>query len=222
MASAAAGEPRPSGHELQLGRIDQVRVRVGYGRTPDGPAYEVFLLDLPEAGTGGTFDEMPYLEALEPILYALADRPLDYSVHVDRSRTSRGSAAGDVEIRVSLTTGSTSIALGATALDAVANAFRTVLKLAGPPKPLVLGRDEAIARAMARVEEAFPEVHSDVLSVSDEEHRAAQGSWSVGVRTRDLDRYLVVVGFLDGYAGSAHVRHEPRSEVLDAIGSESP
>jgi hypothetical protein len=65
-------------------------------------------------------------------------------------------------------------------------------------------------------------VHSDVLSVSEEEHRAAQGSWSVGLRTRELDRYLVVVGFLDGYAGSAHVRHEPRSEVLDAVGSESP
>ena len=222
MASAAADEPRASGHELQLGRVDQVRVRVGYGRTPDGPAYEVFLLDLPEAGTGGTFDEMPYLEALEPILYALADAPLDYSVHVDRSRTSWSSAAGDVEIRVSLTTGSTSTTLGATALDAVTNAFRTVLDLAGPSEPLLLGHDEAIARARARVEEAFPEVHSDVLSVSEEEHRAAQGSWSVGLRTRDLDRYLVVVGFLDGYAGSAHVRHEPRSEVLDAVGSESP
>lgn len=221
MASAAAGEPRASGHELQIGRIDQVRVRVGYSRTPDGPAYEVFLLDLPGAGTDGTFDEVPYLEALEPILYALADPPLDYSVHVDRSRTSRA-AAGDVEIRVSLTTGSTSIAFGATALDGVKNAFRTVLEVAGPPESPVLRHDEAIARAMVRVEEAFPDVHSDVLSVSEEEHRAAQGSWSVGLRTRELDRYLVVVGFLDGYAGSAHVRHEPRGEVLDAVGSESP
>ena len=208
-----------SGHVLNLGRVDLVRVRVSYGRMLEGPEHDVFLLDLPGGGEEEEpFDEMPYLEALEPILYSDTETPSVYSVHVNRSHTSWGSGAGDVEIRMSLTTG-----LRATtkpAFQAVTDAFRRVLEHAGRLEPAAFGHDEAIASARTRVEEAYPAVHSDALRISSEEHRAAQGSWSVGLTTRDLDRYVVVVGFLDGYPGSAHVRHEPRSEVLDSLGSE--
>jgi len=207
-----------TGHVLNLGRVDLVRVRVSYGRMLEGPEHDVFLLDLPGGGGEEPFDEMPYLEALEPILYSDADRPSVYSVHVNRSHTSWGSGAGEVEIRMSLTTGLRSTSQSA--FDAVTDAFRRVLEHAGRLEPVALGHDDAIASARTRVEEAYPAVHSDVLRISSEEHRAAQGSWSVGLTTRDLDRYVVVVGFLDGYAGSAHVRREPRSEVLDSLGSE--
>jgi hypothetical protein len=222
MSTAAAEDPRPARHELHLGRVDQVRVRVAYSRMLDGPAYDVFVLDVPGVGAEGAFDEMPYLETLEPILYADERAPRDYSVHVNRNHTSWGAAAGDVELRVNLIGPRMATTLTAPALDAVADAFRTVLEMGGPPEPVELGEDEAVATACARVEEAYPQVHSDVLSVSEVEHRPAQRAWSVGLRTRDLDRYLVVVGFLDGYAGSTHIRHEPRSEVIDSVGSETP
>jgi hypothetical protein len=222
MASAAAEDPRSVRHELHLGKVDQVRVRVAYSRMLDGPAYDVFLLDIPGVGAEGAFDEMPYLETLEPILYADERAPRDYSVHVNRNHTSWGAAAGDVEIRVNLMGGRMSTTLTAAALDAVTDAFRTVLGRGSAPESVELLEDEAVASACARVEEAYPEVHSDVLSVSEVEHRAAERAWSVGLRTHDLDRYLVLLGFLDGYAGSAHIRHEPRSEVLDSVGWETP
>jgi hypothetical protein len=117
---------------------------------------------------------------------------------------------------------SMSTTLSAAALDAVTAAFWAVLDRGSAPEPVELLEEEAVASACARVEEAYPHVHSDVLTVSEVEHRAAQRAWSVGLRTRDLDRYLVVVGFLDGYAGSTHIRHEPRSEVRDSVGSETP
>jgi hypothetical protein len=211
-----------SEHELNLGTVDQLRVRVSYGRMLDGPSHDVFLLDVP-VEADEAFDETPYIGALEPILYAGAETPLVYSMHVSRHHTSWGPALGEAEIRLNLTTGSRSATIGATALDALTLAFRSVLEhVTGRPERPEPRHDDAIALARVRVEEAFPEVHSDLLSVSDEEHRAAHGSWSIGLRTRDLDRYVVVIGFLDGYPDSAHIRHQPRSEVLDSVGSEIP
>ena len=45
MADAAADHPDASGQVLTLGKVDQVRVRVAYGRMLDGPPHDVFLLD---------------------------------------------------------------------------------------------------------------------------------------------------------------------------------
>ncbi|MCW2768443.1 MAG: hypothetical protein JWO11_4402 [Nocardioides sp.] len=222
MANAAADHSDTSGRVLSLGRVDQLRVRVAYGRKLDGPSHHVFLLDVPLAGVEEAFDEMPYLEALEPILYAGAGAPREYSVHLNRHHTSVGAVAGRVEIGMDLTTGGRTSTLSTPALDAVTLAFRSVLDRAGGSEHLELRHDDAIVRARVQVHEAYPELNPDELSVSDEEHRAAQGSWSVGLRTSDLNRYVVVVGFLDGYPGSAHILHEPRSEVLDSVGSEVP
>jgi hypothetical protein len=222
MAKAAADHSDASGHVLSLGKVDRIRIRVAYGRDLDGPSHDVFLLDVPLAAAEEAFDEMPYLEALEPILYAGAEIPADYSVHLTRHHTSFGTTAGQAEIRMNLTTRSGSATLRATALEAVTLAFRRVLDHTGRPERPELRHDDAIARARFQAQEAYPEMSSGGLSVSDEEHRATHGSWSVGLRTGDLDRYVVVVGFLDGYTGSAHVRHQPRSEVLDSVGSEAP
>jgi hypothetical protein len=42
----------------------------------------------------------------------------------------------------------------------------------------------------------------------------------VGLRSTAGDEYDVVVGLVDGYAGSVRVRHEERIEVFDSVGSE--
>ncbi|HEU4811148.1 MAG TPA: hypothetical protein VFT00_03310 [Nocardioides sp.] len=220
MAGTAADPSDPSVRVLHLGGVDQLRVRVAYGPAPDSPARDVFLLDVP-LEVADTFDEEPYLRALEPVLYAAAEAPLPYSVHLHRHHTSLGSPAGTVEIRMDLTTGNGSGRLSTAAVDAVATGFRRVLDHAGAPRRLELRHDDAIDRARAQVQEAYPEMEPAELTVSDEEHRPAQGSWSIGLRRlTDLDRYVVVVGFLDGHPGSAHVHHHRRSEVIDSVGSE--
>jgi hypothetical protein len=63
-------------------------------------------------------------------------------------------------------------------------------------------------------------VDPDGLSVSAEEHRLAENSWTVRLRTTAGDDYEVVVGFVDGYAGAVRVQHGHRIEVSDSIGSE--
>lgn len=220
MARRTADPSDSSGRVLHLGRVDQLRVRVGYGPALGDPPRDVFLLDVP-LEAADTFDEEPYLEALEPVLYAAVTAPLPYSVHLDRHHTSHGSSAGEVEIRMELSTGGESGSLPTGAIEAVAHGFRRILDHAGPPGRLELRHDDAIDRARAQVREAYPEMDPAELSVSDEEHRPAQGSWSIGLRRHtDLDRYVVVVGFLDGHPGSAHVHHHRRSEVLDSVGSE--
>lgn len=222
MARTAADPSDSSGRVLQLGRVDQLRIRVRYGPTLEDPAHDVFLLDVPLAAAD-TFDEKPYLEALEPILYAAAAAPLPYSVHLHRHHTSLETAGGQVEIRMDLATGAESTRLPTAAIDAVAAGFRRVLDHTGPPGSPELRHDDAIDRARTHVQEAYPEMDPAELAVSDEEHRPAQGSWSVGLRRHtDLDRYVVVVGFLEGCPRSAHVHHHRRSEVLDSVGSEVP
>lgn len=220
MATTAADPSGSSAHVLHLGRVDRLRVRVGYGPALGEPPRDVFLLEVPLTASH-TFDEKPCLEALEPILYPAPAAPLPYSVHLDRHHTSLGSTAGEVGIRMDLGTGSGS--LPATAVEAVALGFRRILDHAGAHDRPQLHHDDAIDRARTHVQRAYPELDPADLSVSDEEHRPAQGSWSIGLRRHtDLDRYVVVVGFLDGHAGSAHVHHHRRSEVLDSVGSEVP
>ena len=60
----------------------------------------------------------------------------------------------------------------------------------------------------------------DTLTLSAEEHHRAANSWTVGLRTTTGDEYDVVVGFVDGYAGSVRIRHGRRTEIFDSVGSE--
>ena len=80
---------------LTLGRVDRVRVQVGYRARPDGPAQQQFLLDLPVPGTDSDIgedllDESRVLTALEPVLYVGGDAPRHYSLHQHRWHTSWG------------------------------------------------------------------------------------------------------------------------------------
>ena len=98
-------------------------------------------------------------------------------------------------------------------------AFRDLMELAGQPEPTPTSRDAAILRARRGAATAYA-VDPDTLSLSAEEHHPTENSWTVRLRTTARDAYEVVVGFVDGYAGSVRVRHEQRIEVSDSIGSE--
>jgi len=222
MGSHAVDSSRPL---LTFGRVDVVRVQVGYRASPEDLAHEQFLLDLSvreavNARDRDAFDERLALSALEPVLYAGADAPRHYSLHQHRWHTSWGASPGAMEIGLLVTTGTGTTAAGSEALlDGVTRAFRDLMEVVGQPEPTPTSRDAAILRARRGAATAYA-VDPDTLSLSAEEHHPTENSWTFELRATAGDAYEVVVGFVDGYAGSVRVRHEHRIEVSDSIGSE--
>lgn len=208
---------------LTLGRVDLVRIQVGYRARPDGPAYEQFLLDLPapepEEPDALEVDEARVLATLEPVLYAGADAPRHYSVHRHRWHTSWGASPGALEIGLLVTTGSREPAISEAARAGVVRAFRDLLRDTGQQATAPTSRDAAVLRARRSAATAYA-LDPDTLSLSAEEHHAAESSWSFALRTPHGDGYDVVVGLVDGYAGSVRVRHPERAEVFDSVGAE--
>jgi hypothetical protein len=198
---------------LTFGRVDQVRIQVGYRATPDGPAYEQFLLDL-AVPSETPFDEQRLLPVLEPVLYA-GSAARHYSLHAHRWHTSWGASPGAVELALLVTTGPRRAALS----DNVTAPFRELLHMFESPALTPVSRDAAVVRAKRSAALAYG-LDPDALSLSVEEHHASTNSWSLGLRTPRGDEYDVVVGFLDGYAGSVQVRHVDPIEVSDSVGIE--
>ena len=99
------------------------------------------------------------------------------------------------------------------------HAFRHLMEVVGRPEPTPTSRDAAIRCARGGAATAYA-VDPDALSLSAEEHHPAENSWTLSLRTTAGDEYEVVVGFVDGYAGSVRVRHDQRIEVSDSIGPE--
>jgi hypothetical protein len=222
MGTDAVDHSRPL---LTFGRVDAVRVQVGYRASPEDVAHQQFLLDLPLLEAGGArdrdaIDDRLVLGALESVLYAGADAPRHYSLHQHRWHTSWGASPGAMEIGLLVTTGTrTTSASSEASLDGVTRAFRELMDVAGQPEPTPTSRDAAILRARRGAATAYA-VDPDTLSLSAEEHHPTENSWTFNLRTTAEDAYEVVVGFVDGYAGSVQVRHEQRIEVSDSIGSE--
>jgi hypothetical protein len=220
--SHSADSPR---RLLTLGRVDQVRVQVGLRATPDDRPYQQFLLDLAVAVGDSlrkhdTFDEQLALAALEPVLFAGTEAPRHYSLHQHRWHTSWGASPGVLDIGLLVTTGATKTAtISEASHESVARAFRDLMEMLGRPQPTPTTRDAAILRARRAAATAYA-MDPDALSVNVEEHRPAENSWTIGLRATAADQYEVVVGFVDGYAGSVRVRHDRRIEVSDSIGSE--
>ena len=215
MTSPSVDPPR---RLLTLGRVDRVRVQVGFRAGPEDRPYQQFLLDLsvPEAA----FDERQALAALEPVLYAGSEAPRHYSLHQHRWHTSWGLSPGALDIGLLVTTGTrTTAAISQASHDSVTRAFRDLMEVAGRPQPTPTSRAAAIVRARRGAAAAYG-VDPDAMSLSAEEHYPAENSWTVRLRTTAGDVYEVVVGIVDGYAGSVRVRHEHRLEVSDSIGSE--
>src|SRR5687768_1079027 len=91
MSNHAVDSSRPL---LTLGRVDLVRVQVGYRASPDDRAYQQFLLDLTVSEADNARDQDAFnerlLAALEPVLYAGAEAPRHFSIHQHRWHTSWG------------------------------------------------------------------------------------------------------------------------------------
>jgi hypothetical protein len=221
MASDAVGT---SLSLLTLGRVDLVRVQVGFRAGPDDRAHQQFLLDLPVAEADGArdqgaFDERRALAALEPVVYAGTDAPRHYSFHQHRWHSSWGASPGALELGILVTTGTTASAGSKATHDSVTRAFRDLMEVVGRPAPTRTSRNAAILRARRGAETAYA-VDPDALSLSAEEHHQDANSWTIRLRASAKDEYEVVVGFVDGYAGSVWVRHEEPIEVSDSLGSE--
>ena len=207
---------------LTLGRVDRVRVQVGYRASPEDPAYDQFLLDIAVAEADGgdarnPIDERRILAALEPVLYVDAEAPRHYSLNQHRWHTSWGPSPAAMEIGLLVTTGIRSAPVSEAALASVTRAFQDLLRLADPSQPTPGSREAAILRARRSAATAFA-LDADALTVTTEMHDPAANSWRVGLRTAAGESYDVVVGFLDGYAGSVRVRHKERMEARDSLG----
>jgi hypothetical protein len=222
MASRAVDSSRPL---ITLGRVDLLRVQVGYRASPEDLPGLQFLLDLsvPEADSFGDqadFDERLALDALEPALFAGTDAPRHYSLHQHRWHSSWGVSPGALELGLLVTTGTRSTAAVWESLhDSVTRAFRGLIEMVGQPERTTTSRDVALQWARRGAATAYS-VDQDALSLTAEEHHPVENSWTLRLRTTPGDVYEVVVGFVDGYAGSVRVWHEHRIEVSDSIGSE--
>ncbi len=203
---------------LTRGRIDRVHVQVGLREGPEGPVGEQFLLELPAHEDGQPPDEEGYLARLEPVLRADGERPLHHSLHVHRWHTSWGVAGGALEIGLTVTTGSGD-SRGTSARHAVAEVFRELLELGESPTPTPVTREQAVVIARRSVAAAYA-LDPEDLALTSEQHQADRGTWTLGLRAPALDRFVVVVGLVDGYAGSVHVRHRPADEVTASLGTE--
>ena len=218
-------DPRSSRPLLTLGRVHLVRVQVGYRAGPEGPVHQQFLLDLPvpeEAApaAGDPLDESRVLAALEPVIHAgnggapalLAARP-PLAHHL-------GPEPGGTGDRASSSPRAQATAAASEAwLDTRDPRLPRPDGPGGPPEASPTPREAAILRARRSVASSYG-LDQDELSPSAEEHHPAENSWTVALRAAGGEGYDVVVGLVDGYAGSVRVRHRSRIEVSASVGSE--
>lgn len=207
---------------LRKGLVDGLRVIVASARSLDDVPHDVYLVDLAPAvasGSDGRFDEVPYLECLEPVLELAGGAP---SWVVNVARTHRGDRAGVGQAHLSvLIAVGTPLAAGGSVPD-LTPVMRTALsRMVGQfalKPPVALDRTDALDAAVAAVVHAYPDVDPETLSLTDEEHHAEAGQWSFGLSAPGATRFRVLLGLVPGLPGSAHVHRMPLGEVVDSVG----
>jgi len=190
---------------LARGRVDRLRIQVGFRASPDEPALRQFLLDVPSPEDG--LDEDRVLAALEPAVCAGARGPRHHSLHVHRWHSSWGARDGALEIGLLVTIGTPP-----PAYDEVLAALRDVLALVRAEATGPLSRDSAVTRAHHAVASAYG--LDGELKLSSEEHHPDVNAWTIELR-RPGEEFLALVGCVEGYAGSVDVRRRQRHEVSD-------
>lgn len=208
---------------LRQGRVAGLRVTVACARSLDDVPHDVYLLNLTPADDptpgGGRFDEVSYLECLEPVLDA-AGGPPSWVVDVARSHRSDRDGMGEAHLSVLLAMGdSAPAAQPPNDLTPVVQSAFAQLARTSRAAERALSRGEAISGATAAVAHAFPGVDPKDLSLTDEEHHEAEGRWSVGLAQPGVTRYQVQLGFVLGAPASAHVHRMPLGEVVDSVGT---
>lgn len=206
---------------LRKGRVDGLRVTVACAGTLEDVPHDVYLLDLAPAATTADdrFDEVPYLESLEPVL-DFAGGPPSWVVNVSRTHRGDRDGLGHAHLSVLLAVGGPP-ASGEPVPDltpVMRSAFSRMVARFAPAPPAPLARDDALAAAAAAVGHAYPDIDAQRLSLTDEEHHTDDGHWSVGLSVPGADRFRVLLGLVPGLHGSAHVHRMPPHEVVDSIG----
>lgn len=204
---------------LRPHHVDQVRVSLSYGAVLDGPAHDVFLLQLRPRRVEDVFDEVPYLELLEPVLHQHGAAPDPCVLQVTRTHRSWTGSPGEAEIALTLSTGrARPVGNGQAAV--ARDAMRSLLQWGGDGQAGPLRRRDALSAARELVRRAYPEARHDTLLVTDEEHLASAGMWSIGLAVPGAPaRFGAVLGFVDGHPRTAHLRRMPGSEVVDSVGT---
>jgi hypothetical protein len=208
-------------HPLQLGPVASVRLRLALSAGVGGPAHDVFLVDARRADPAVPFEEGRWLVVLQDLLdRAGLDASGEGLLRVERSHALGDALPGTAEVELVLDTGAAP-ALPATHVEQVASALRAALgpALGGEPGE-GLSRGEAIDAARRSVLLADPGADEDTLVVTDEEHLASAGRWSIGLALGTRARFEVVIGLVDGDPRTRHVRRLPGSEVVDSVGTE--
>lgn len=213
---------------LRQGRVDGLRVTVACARSLDEMPYDVYLLDLVTPSQtvpgGGRFDEVPYLECLEPVLDA-AGGPPSWVVEVTRTHRSDHDGVGQAQLSVLLAVGKAPSAPGPNP-DLTAVVRSAFTQMAHPPAAQEareavegLSHGQALTAAIAAIAHGFPGIDPKALSLTDEEHHAAEGRWSLGLALPEVARFQVQLGLVPGALASAHVRRMPVGEVVDSVGT---
>ncbi len=216
---------------LRQGRVDGLRVTVACARSLDEMPYDVYLLDLvtpsQTVAGGGRFDEVPYLECLEPVLDA-AGGPPSWVVEVTRTHRSDHDGVGQAQLSVLLAVGKAPSAPGPEP-DLTAVVRSAFTQMAHSPAARAaqgareaaggLSHSQALTAAMAAIAHSFPGIDPKALSLTDEEHHAAEGRWSLGLALPEVARFQVQLGLVPGALASAHVRRMPVGEVVDSVGT---
>ncbi|NUO89557.1 MAG: hypothetical protein HOQ18_01800 [Dermatophilaceae bacterium] len=206
---------------LGKGRVDALRIVVACARSLDDVPHDVYLLELvptTEAVAGSRFDELPYLECLEPVLGSSGGM-LPWVVEVSRTHRGDRDGMGRAQLSVLLAVGDPP-ADGAPAPDLgplMAEAFSRMVGRFAPDAPAP-DRAEALGAAMAAVAHAYPDVDARALSLTDEEHHAEEGCWTVGLAVVGVTRFRVQLGLAPGLSASTHVHRVPLGEVVDSVG----
>jgi hypothetical protein len=210
---------------LRQGRVAGLRVTVAVARSLDEVPHDVYLLDLETANDasagGGRFDEVPYLECLEPVL-EMAGGPPSWVVDVARTHRSNHGGVGQAQLSVLI---ATDRAPSGSAPDpdlavVVRSALADMARMAAPAGGAgALSRGEALTAAASAVGHAFADLDLQALSLTDEEHHAAEGRWSLGLALPDVARFQVELGLVVGAPASAQVRRMPVGEVVDSVGT---
>ena len=213
------------GSSLRDERVAELEVTVSVATALDREPHDVYLLEV-ALGTDGVdgaqgFDEAPFLEDLEPILTA-AGTSASWAVDVSRSHRSDEGGRGRARVSLVLAPEADPAAepIGGGVTTAVQDAFaRVAARSASSTTAVDLSHDAALAVARTAVTRLFPGIDSRELGLTDEQHHALEGSWSLGLGLPGVARFRVRVGLVPGVPHSVHVRRMPVGEIVDSVGT---
>ena len=211
------------GASLREERVAELEVVVSIATDLDREPHDVYLLEVAlgtDGEPGAGFDEAPFLEDLEPLL-GEADSSPQWAVDVSRTHRSDEGARGRARISLLLALAADPAAAAEPDVTAaVRDAFARVAARSTPATiPVDLSHDAALDEARTAVARLFPGIDSRDLELTDEEHHALEGSWSLGLALPGVARFRVQVGLVAAVPHSVHVRRMPVGEVVDSVGT---